>query len=319
MPPVNQVSVNTVLTNIAVRYMQNQEEFIATKVFPRVPVQQSAGSYIKFDIDMYGRSGAKPRADVTESAGGTWKQTSDTYNTLPVKAWHTDIGAQLRANYPSHLALDTEATEFVARVIMQSLEKEFAEKYFKAGVWANEVTVSSKWDASNTNIVKQVKAAKRVVHKASMGVMPNTLVIPGPVYDELTENPDILSRIISGGTNATPAMVTKNALAQVFGVENVWIAEAINVTSPEGDTVVADYTYGDSVLLTYAAKRPGLFTPSGGYVFDWVGYLEGKGGSTGVTKWWMQEVKADRFEQEYACDMKVVAPQMGYLFKDVLA
>lgn len=317
MPPVNSVAVNNVLTNIAVRYKQNQDEFIAGKVFPHVPVQISAGSFIKFDLDTYGRGGARPRADATESAGGTWGQGTDTYNCLPVMSWHTDIGAQLRANYPSHLALDTEATEFVTRVILQSNEKKFADKYFQPNVWGTTVVPDDKWDDPDTNIVEQVKAAKRVVHKAGL-VKPNKLVVPGEVFDEMTENPDILSRIISGGNNAKPADVTKEALATVFGLEEVVVAEAVEITSPQGETIAGDYTFKNGALLVYAAKRPGLFTPSGGYIFDWVGYLNGKGGSMGAYKWWIQEIKADRFEAEDATDMKIVAPQMGYFFNNVL-
>ena len=47
-PTQNQVHVDAILTNISVAYMQKQENFIANKVFPIVPVDKQSDKYFSY-------------------------------------------------------------------------------------------------------------------------------------------------------------------------------------------------------------------------------------------------------------------------------
>ena len=50
-PTASDVHVNMPLTNISVAWMQNQQEFIADRVFPTVPVKHRSDRYYVYDRD----------------------------------------------------------------------------------------------------------------------------------------------------------------------------------------------------------------------------------------------------------------------------
>ena len=69
-PTLSDVHVNAALTDISVAYIQNNENFIADKVFPMVPVVHKSDVYYVFSKDDFLRDDVQPRADASESAGG---------------------------------------------------------------------------------------------------------------------------------------------------------------------------------------------------------------------------------------------------------
>src|SRR5262245_23021770 len=48
MPTPQEVHVDRLLTNIAIKYTQDQDVFIAGRVFPQVPVAKKSDFYLKF-------------------------------------------------------------------------------------------------------------------------------------------------------------------------------------------------------------------------------------------------------------------------------
>lgn len=111
-PTQNQVHVDAILTNISVAYMQKQDNFIASKVFPIVPVSKQSDKFFTYTKNDWFRDEAQRRADATESAGGGYGLSTDTYQ-ADVYAFHKDIGDQTRANADAPINVDREATEFV--------------------------------------------------------------------------------------------------------------------------------------------------------------------------------------------------------------
>ena len=72
-------------------------------------------------------------------------------------------------------------------------------------------------------------------------------------------------------------------------------------------------------LLVYAAPRPSLMAPSGGYTFSWTG-LMGAGAMGGrISRFRMPHLKSDRVEMEMAFDHQLVSADLGYYFDDVTA
>ena len=76
---------------------------------------------------------------------------------------------------------------------------------------------------------------------------------------------------------------------------------------------------GNSALLCYSAPNPGLLTPSAGYTFMWTGVSGGLGTTVGVSRFRMEELKADRVEGEIAFDNKVVGADLGYFWDGIVA
>ena len=68
-PNINSVHVDAILTNISVAYLQNQDNFIADKVFPVIPVDKKSDKYFTYTKNDWFRDEAQRRAPGTESAG----------------------------------------------------------------------------------------------------------------------------------------------------------------------------------------------------------------------------------------------------------
>ncbi|NBR70500.1 MAG: hypothetical protein EBT75_00125 [Proteobacteria bacterium] len=78
-PTSSQVHVDAILTNISVAYMQQQANFIASRVFPIVPVSKQSDKFFTYTKNDWFRDEAQRRADATESAGGGYGLSTDTY------------------------------------------------------------------------------------------------------------------------------------------------------------------------------------------------------------------------------------------------
>jgi len=336
-PNVNNVHIDAILTNISVAYLQNTNNFIADKVFPTIPVDKKSNLYFKYTKDDWFRDEAQRRADGTASAGSGYGLTTDTYQ-ADVFAFHKDIGDQTRANADNPLNPDMEATQFVTQRLLLRREVQWAVDYFQTGVWATDITgvtdASTSPTASQTyqwsdyeqaptsyksNPIVDVEVAKATVLQ-NTGYEPNTLVLGYKVFQVLKNHPLLVDRY---KYTQAGAIVTEDLLAQLFGVDRVLVAKSVVNTGKEGSNsqtynFVATNGGAGAALLCYTAPNPGLMTPSAGYSFMWTGVSGGLGTTVGVSRFRMEELKADRVEAEIAFDNKVVAKDLGYFWTSII-
>lgn len=318
LPTVNEVHVNRPLTNIAVAWRQSADLYIATKVFPTVPVAKQSDLYFVFDRADFLRDMAQPRGPSQESAGSGYSVSTASY-TATVYAFHKDVDDQVRANTDNPLDAERNATEFVTQVLMTRLEREWATKYFASGIWGTDATPSPTWDDVTSRPIKDVKAGIKTILQ-NTGYMPNTLVLGYEVYEALMDHPTITDRVKFGGLGDT-RVVTPQVLAQLFGVERVLIARAVYNAATQGATASYAFVHGKHALLCYTADRPSIDRPSAGYVFEWTGISQGLGETLAVTRIpmpWLGQNNV-RVEGQIAFDAKVVAPELGYFFNGAVA
>jgi hypothetical protein len=317
-PTQSDVHVNAPLSNISIAYIQSQGEFIADKVFPTVYVDKQTDLFWKYTKHDWFRDEAKLRGPSTESAGGGYNVSTDSY-ACNVYAFHKDIPDQVRAN-ADMMDVDRDASLFVTHRLLLRREKIWAENYFATSKWgkdytgvaAGEVAGTSfrQWsDYSSSDPVSDIKTGKLYI-KGTTGYRPNTLVLGEEVFESLKNHPDIIDRYKYTQSN----VITVDMLARLFEVDRILIAGAVYSADEELKTTPT-YTWvmGKGALLVYAAPNPSLLTPSGGYTFAWKG-LTGLGFATAISKFRMQNLKSDRVEGESAYDCKLVANDMGVYF-----
>ena len=70
MPLSSAVHADRPLTDLSVASIQSDEAFIATKVFPAVPVAKESDTYYVYGTEFFMRDDAKLRGENTQSAGG---------------------------------------------------------------------------------------------------------------------------------------------------------------------------------------------------------------------------------------------------------
>lgn len=310
-------AVDVPLTNISTAYIQSQDAFIASKVFPIVPVQKQTDRFYTYTKNDWFRDEAQLRADATESAGTGYGLSTSTYS-CDVFAMHKDIGYQTRANADSQINLDRDATQLVTQRLLLKQEIQFVTDFFTTSVWGTDSTPSNLWsDFTNSDPIEDVETGKETILSVT-GQMPNTFVLGYQVFRKLKNHPDVIDRI-KYTTGVTGNTVTEALLAQMFGVDRVLVARAIKATNVEGETAAYSFTHGKHALLCHVASSPGLLTPSAGYTFSWQGVSEGLGANVGIRRIDIPLRRAERIEGEVAFDNRVVGSDLGYFFSGAVA
>jgi hypothetical protein len=322
-PNINTVHIDAILTNISVAYLQNQDNFIADKVFPVIPVDKRSNKYFTYDKNDWFRDEAQRRAPGTESAGGGYSLSTATYS-ADVFAFHKDVDDQTMANADTPLNPLREATEFVTRRLMLRRELQFVSDFFTSSVWGTDITGVS--GTPSTNQVKQwsdytasdpindIENGKSGILSVT-GMEANTLVLGYEVFKALKNHPDLVDRI----KYTSSQTITTDMLAAMFDIPRVIVAKAVKATNNEGATGAYGFAFGKSALLCHVAANPGLLTPSAGYTFAWTGVSGGLGATIGTSQFRMESIKSDRIEAEMAFDNKVVASDLGYFWTSIVA
>lgn len=318
------VHFDKVLTNISIAYMQDTKKFIADRVFPIVEVEKQSDKVLRYSREYWYRIQAGLRAPASESRGGGFEiGTLDTYF-CNVHAFHIDVPLETFKNsdIPN---LERQVTEAVTYQLLLDRELEWVRSYFDdtgktPGVdfWTRRVggTDFTKWSAPGgtplTDIIRAIDDIERMT-----GFAPNTIVMGKETFRVLRENPQIQAQVVyaPGAAPDVRGLVTPELLAQLFGVSRVFIGSAAFDPGREGTPLAPRFMFEDNLLLVYVPERPGLLTPTGGYIFAWTGFNEGYYVGTSVIE--IPTRKAFRYEGEMAYDTRILGPDLGVFFKDV--
>ena len=321
-PTASDIHVNAPLTQISIAFLQDQSDFVSRSVFPTVPVMKQSDRYYVYDKKQWFRSDAKIRAPGTESAGSGFTVDNTPTYFADVRALHKDVDDQVRANADPVINVDRDATEFVTRDLMLEAELDWRNTYFTTSVWTGsttggDITPGTLWDAVSSTPIADIRAQMRAVHKKT-GFLPNKLVMGPEVWDALQDNADFINRI-QFGVPGRPSIVGKELIASVLGLDQVLVANAVEDTNDEGAAEALDFVYGKDALLVYAAPRPSMLHPSGGYTFAWTAMFGANAAGMRMMRFRMEHLKSDRVEGESAYDHKLVAPECGAFFDNVVS
>jgi hypothetical protein len=325
-PTPGDVHVNQPLTSISIAYMQRESNFIATRVFPAIPVSKQSDLYYIYNQDDFFRDEMKERAPATESAGSGYGLTTGSYF---ARRWalHKDIPDEVRANQDSMLDADRDATRWLTQKALIRREKIWNSTYFTTGVWGTDITGVAaapsgnqvlQWNDVAANPIEDVRAGKRAVLQRT-GIEPNKMVLGRPVYDVLVDHPDIIARLSNGQTPGGPAKGNLDRLKEIFDLDDILVMNATENTAAEGATGSYSFIGGKKALLCYTTPTPGLMQPSAGYHFNWTG-LTGAGPDTNRIRRFRLELRdADRIEIDMAFDAKMTGAPLGYFFTSIIA
>lgn len=325
-PTPGDVHVNRPLSNISVAFMQEDEGWVADKVFPNIPVAKQSDLYYTIDRSFWNRSEMKRRAPNTESPGIGWEVSTDPYF-AHVYSLHHDIEDERRANADSVFQLDEEATSLLSTQAKLKRETEWAGKYFGATIWTTDITGVSgvpaggqvkQWNDAASTPIEDLRA-QRTAQKLVSGLRPNTLVLGAEVLDALLDHPDIIDRVKYGQTPGSAADIDLSDLRGLFKIPRIFVMDAIENTAAEGATEVNAFIGGKGALLCYVPPAPGLRTPSAGYTFSWTGFLGAGNQGQRIRKFRREALNSDRIEIEMAFDQKIVAADLGTFFATVVA
>lgn len=327
-PTYDQIHVDKFLTDMSVAMFQDPKDFIADKVFQPVSVKKQSDYYAIYNMDDFRRDEAQKRAPATESEGGGYNLSKDTYF-CEKYAYHKDVTEEDRVNSDTPLSADVDAIEFVMQKMLILKERIWRDTFFTTGVWDTDLTGGAaagpgvdfvQWDQTAATPIKNIMDAKMTVG-ALTGKRLNTLVISPPVRAALDDCPDVLERIQYGGTPGSPAVVTEAALAQCFGVDRVLVPWGVINTAAEGATAYTDFIFGKHALLCYTEPSSGIKKPTAGRIFHWTGLLGSGAMGVRVNRLPMDHlgIGTQRIEAEVAFDMKAISTVLGVFFSGAVA
>ncbi|CAB4122321.1 Major capsid protein GpE [uncultured Caudovirales phage] len=326
-PTPGDVHVNAPLTNISIAFLQNANDFIASKVFPNIPVSKQSDRYYVYNRGDFNRDEMQERAPATESAGSGYSLDNTPTYYAPRYSIHKDIPDEVRSNADAVLNPDREATAFVTHKALIKREKLFVGRYFSAGNWGTDMSgVASsptgsqvlQWSDANSDPIANIRSAKRAIREQT-GYEPNKLVLGRPVFDALIDHVDIVDRIKYGQTVGAPAMANVQTLAALLAIDEILVMNAVENTAKEGQTASHSFIGGKKALLCHSATAPGLMTPSAGYTFSWTGLLGAGAEGNRIRQFRMENIGADRVEIDMCFDTKLVASELGYFFDTIVA
>lgn len=273
---------NIYLTNVSIAQFQQPDDFVAYKLFPIVPVAQPMSKFYKFS-----------KADLARVV----MQRKPAFGTVSPAVWSQDEGSYVCEVYQGLYGVDqlsarpfavagapgvadpqVAKAKIAAEQAKLFMDVQFAQKYFKAGAWANEYagqgsTPSGKqfWQFNNDNSdpVSFIDSLKTEMKREGRRT-PNKLALGAETYVALKNNPSIIERIKYSGSSANPATVNRNVLAQLFGMDEVLVLESTYNTAPQGAEAVMEYVCDPKgMLLCYTTGAPSIDEPSAGYIFAW--------------------------------------------------
>lgn len=335
-PTIQDVHVNVPLTNISLLARQDDEDFVADRVFQTLPVNNRSDVYYTYNKGDFIRNQMAKRGPGTESAGAGYRIDATPSYLCDVWSLHKDIPYQVRANADSMLNQDMEAAMFLSDQARLNRELTWASTFFAGSIWSTELAgVASApvvgtsvllWDDAASTPIEDVRYMKRLVQLASLK-RPNILTLSRPVFDVLCDHPQFIDRVKGGATTDRPARVIKNLMAALFEVDEVNVMDGIQNTAAEDPastpTTPTDYTFqfvgGKHALLTYRPPAPGLMTPAAGYTFAWTGFLGASAIATRIKSFEMPWLESTRFEIDNAYVQKVIGKDLGGFFNGVIS
>lgn len=220
---------NIRLTNMSTAYFQADDDFVATKLFPRVPVQLATSFYYKFGKAELARDNMQRKPEFGKVTPMPLGLTDDNYN---CKVDQLIIGIDQisslnyrRTNAPGAADPRTAKVKAAAEQAKLHLDIIFADKFFKSGVWENQKTGASatpsganqfwQFDNDNSDPVRVFDDISLEIKKNGRR-RPNKLGLGAETFRALKNNKSILERVKYSGSTANPATVNENVLAQLL-------------------------------------------------------------------------------------------------------
>ncbi len=309
MPLKNQLHVDQLLSNVSIKY--SNRNFIASEMFPEVPVKHDSDLYRIFDRDF--RLPETIRSNKGMAKEATFDVTTGQYilEQHSLKDYVSDRDAE---NYDiSDLRADT--TEYLTDKILLRMESSVAQLFVNQtssgntnASWSqfHSLSTAQQWslDTVTSNPIPQMDTAATVILEGS-GQVANYAMLPHRCLIAAKNHQSVIDRIKYTSADITPAMI-----AGLFDVPQLLVGKAVVDTAAKGLTASISPVWGDNVFVGYKPDKASPLVPSAGYIF--------RNNIPMTKRWRVEERQSDAIEVNVHYQAKVVASLSGYLLKDVL-
>lgn len=312
------------LSNMSMAYYQDASLYVAKTMFPIVPVQLSTSYYYTFDKADLARDNVQRKPEFGKVNPAIVGHAEGSYS-CKVDQIITGIDqiAQLnytRSNVPTSVDPRRSKARFMAEQMNIHQDIQFAQGFFKTGVWNNEWTGAESHSSLDKQFIKfsdsnfdpfalfdelktlMLQNGRRRANRLGLGIN---------AWNALKNSPAILERISGGATAGNPAVVTEQLVAQLLGIEKVVVFQSTYNDAQFGQDENMQFICDpDAALLAYATDAPAIDEPSAGYIFAWD--MLGDGNYFPTLQWTGENGTHSEFmEGLMAVDMKKTSDELG--------
>jgi hypothetical protein len=306
----NQTYVDPLLTDVSIRY--TNESFIATDVFPDLPVAKDVDKVFKFDKTNLRKPSTTAREGFARAVRIDYGLSQVTTPPLVEASLEIGITNAVMDNYDAPLVPMVAATNTVTEQIL--VEKEYLLSQFLQNTsnLTQNTTLSgaAQWSAYTTsNPFGDLQLARTTI-KQNSGKNPNVLVLGRQVWYQLVNHPNVTDRIKY--TARADQQTIANALGDLFGFQTVIIGESIYNSAQPGLADSLGFIWGKFAVAAYIAPLPALETVS-------LGYHLYRPNERYVDTWYEQEIKTTIVRCNDYYTRFLMATEAGYLILGAVA
>lgn len=311
-PTRGMIHLDAPLSEIAVAYVPEEENFIASTIFPSIPVNKQSDKYYIWTKGFWLRNSVERRTPGDTYPEGRLQLSNDSYF---CNLYHLGfpIPDEDRQNADPAVELEITGAEWLKTQFMLNREITLASDIFATSKWATDVvggTGFTLWDDyDNSDPVSDVNTGKQTIQK-STGKKANTLVMGKEVFDILAEHPLLLDKF----KHTSPGILDVEEVRKALKVDRLVVGESVYESSAEGaSSATRGYIWGKNALLMYVPANPGKRVAAAGYTFEW--RIDGANGLTVPIENIREDNRSrDMLQGRYAHDNKIVGTDLGYFF-----
>ena len=310
--------VDALLSNILIAYKNMDDAFVATRIFPEIPVRRRSNLIAEIRKADFFRDEAVIRAPGTKvPAVGFGVQKDKTYFCKNF-ASALLIDSETRDNQDEPFDVDRIATLMLSERLNLKKEKLFATKFFKKDVWTTQEDYSgaglSQWSQFATaNPVDDIERNSLAIESTTARI-PSDLTIGREVWSKLKQNPLLMEKI----KFTQRAVLTTELVAALLELRRINIGRAIEVTSPEGAAAdVFAFLFGKHALLSHTPDAPGILVPMPGATFIW--NRPNRPGTAYVRRMYLQEEDSDKIEGHIFQDLQTIGADLCAFMENVVS
>ncbi len=270
MAPKVKGYVDPVLSGFAVDYSARMREgMVGTRLFPVVRIPKPDAKYRVYDLARY----IVPDTALGQN-GGRARRIDEEGDFAPVNARPFGLERPLDERDTRHIekAMDGMRRQSV-RWLIERLEADRERRIHSIAVNVpgrhTDLVgagggIDNKWSGAGGKPIEKIEAVKEL-----FAVAPNTMVISRDVYRVLRNHSAILDRI---GQLQNVRRVTPEALAQVFDIDNVIIADAklgASKKKNKNGTVNLQYIWSEEVVLAYVSTQEDDIRAGASFMVDY--------------------------------------------------
>lgn len=305
-----QLHVDTPLSNMLLSAFDTEGDFVASRIFPVVPVGKQSDKYYTLKKEAWLKQHSTLRAPRTQANRIEFDISSDSYyaNNYALAA---EIPVEDMANADTAINLRNSNVNFIARGLAADMEIRVQNRCISNVSSVQRLTGANAWDATNSaDIQGQIQEAHLAIFRGT-GLRANVLVLDYQSWLYAKRNVSLLSRFQY--TAARPAMLNDEQLKEAFMVDDILIARSQKNNAAYGATASITSIWGPTALLMRRENAPSMQTATFGLSFRWTDPALGSA-MTVTSK--LEDDAGSRhieiLEGMYYQDEKVVATDLGF-------